>query len=59
MENSGDYSDLYNQIDSLYKALDGLINEIESSEGDPERIRKALELAKIVRKAHNDGEDEL
>lgn len=59
MENSGDYSDLYNQIDRLYKALDGLINEIESSGGDPERITKAIELAKIVRKAHNDGEDEL
>lgn len=54
-----DLSDLYSQIDRLYKALDGLIKEIESAELDPERITKALEIAKIIRKAHNDGEDEI
>jgi hypothetical protein len=58
-KNRPELSELYGQIDRLYKGLDGLIKAIEEAEGDPERITKALEMAKIIRKAHNDGEDEL
>jgi hypothetical protein len=58
-KNRPELSELYGQIDRLYKGLSGLIDAIESAEGDPKRITKALELAKIIRKAHNDGEDEI
>jgi hypothetical protein len=52
-------SDLYTQIQSLYKALDDLINAVEKADGDPMAVSNALSMAKIIRKAHNDGEDEI